>query len=60
MNFGRAGDVAMAMSVSGNSPNVVRAMEWARDEKLQTIALVGGKRGRLAEIADHLIAIEMV
>jgi len=57
MNFGKAQDVAMALSVSGNSPNVVRAMEWARDEKLQTIALVGGKRGRVAEIAEHVIVI---
>src|ERR1700749_972166 len=29
MNYGRAGDVALALSVSGNSPNVVKALEWA-------------------------------
>src|SRR5688572_27269506 len=30
MNYGRAGDIVLALSVSGNSPNVVRAVEWAR------------------------------
>src|SRR4249920_1861239 len=29
MNYARPGDVAMAMSVSGNSPNLVKAVEWA-------------------------------
>lgn len=54
-NYGRAGDIAMTMSVSGSSPNLVRAMEWAKQKGLHTIALVGGKRGRLAEIADEVI-----
>jgi D-sedoheptulose 7-phosphate isomerase len=58
MNYGRAGDVAMAMSVGGSSPNTVRAMEWARDNGLRTIALVGGKRGRLAAVAEHVIVID--
>ena len=58
MNFANPGDLALAMSVSGNSPNVVRAMEWARKTGLQTIALVGGKRGKLADIAEHVIVID--
>ena len=58
MNYGRAGDLAFAMSVSGNSPNAVRAMEWARDNGLRTIALVGGKRGQLAQTAETVIAID--
>jgi D-sedoheptulose 7-phosphate isomerase len=57
-NYGRAGDLAFAMSVSGNSPNVVRAMEWAKANALQTVALVGGKRGKLAEVADKTIVID--
>src|ERR1043166_1218635 len=35
MNYGKKGDIAFAMSVSGSSPNVVRAMEWARNNDLQ-------------------------
>lgn len=58
MNYGRPGDVALALSVSGNSPNVVRAVEWASRNGLQTIALVGKKRGRLAELAQHVIVID--
>ena len=57
INFARPGDVALVMSVSGNSPNVVKAVEWAKENGLDTIALVGGKRGRLADLADQVIAI---
>jgi D-sedoheptulose 7-phosphate isomerase len=56
-NFARAGDVVLAMSVSGNSPNLVKAIEWANAEGLETIALVGAKRGKLAEIAEQSIVI---
>src|SRR5512138_510235 len=47
-NYGQAGDVAMGISVSGNSPNCVKALAWARDHGLHTVALVGAKRGRMA------------
>lgn len=57
-NYGRAGDVALTMSVSGNSPNVVKAVRWARSNGLATIALVGNKRGALAETADEVIVID--
>src|SRR5213080_3955630 len=56
-NYGRHGDVALAMSVSGNSPNCVKALEWARKNGLRTVALVGGKRGRMAEVAEQVIVI---
>ena len=58
MNYGRAGDLVLALSVSGNSPNVVRALEWARENNLHTVALVGGKKGRMAEIAAQTIVID--
>lgn len=57
-NFARRGDVVLVMSVSGNSPNAVRAMEWSVKNGLATIALVGKKRGRLADLAEHVIAID--
>ena len=37
--------------------NLVKALEWAKQNGLNTVALVGGKRGRLAEIADQTIVI---
>src|SRR5881296_4082306 len=39
MNYGRRGDIVLALSVSGNSPNVVRAVDWAKHNGLATIAL---------------------
>ena len=57
MNYGKRGDIVLVMSVSGNSPNVVRGVEWAKKNGLHTIALVGGKRGKLADIADQAIVI---
>jgi D-sedoheptulose 7-phosphate isomerase len=57
-NYARPGDVALTMSVSGSSPNLVRAMEWAEKSGLTTIALVGGKRGKLAQIAQHVVVID--
>src|SRR2546423_2992833 len=58
MNYGQRGDVVLVMSVSGNSPNVVKALEWAKENGLSTIGLVGAKRGRVAELADQAIVIE--
>ena len=58
MNYGKAGDLVLVMSVSGNSPNVVKAVEWAKNNGLRTIALVGAKRGQLAKLADTAIVID--
>jgi D-sedoheptulose 7-phosphate isomerase len=56
-NYGKPGDFVLGISVSGNSPNCVKAMEWAKQNGLRTAALVGGKRGRMAELADQAIVI---
>src|SRR5687768_2860223 len=48
MNFARPGDLVLTLSVSGNSPNLVKAVEWAKKHGVYTVALVGGKRGKLA------------
>jgi len=56
-NYGRPGDIALGISVSGNSPNCVKALEWARKNGLRTVALVGAKRGRMAEIAEQVLVI---
>ena len=57
MNYARPGDIAFVMSVSGNSPNLVKALNWSKEKGLVTIAMVGEKRGKLAEIADHVLAV---
>ena len=56
-NYARPGDLALCMSVSGNSPDLVRAIDWSRENGLTTVAMVGGKRGRLAETAAHVLVI---
>lgn len=58
INYARPGDVVLAMSVSGNSPNVVKALDWAKNNGITSIALVGRKRGRAAELAQHVIVID--
>jgi len=56
-NYGQPGDLALGISVSGNSPNCVKALEWARKNELRTVALVGAKRGRMAEVAERVLVI---
>jgi len=58
INFARPGDLVLTMSVSGNSPNLVTAVEWAKKHGVYTIALVGGKRGKLSEIADFVVVAD--
>jgi phosphoheptose isomerase len=51
------GDVLIAVSSSGRSPNIVRALTWARDHGLRTIALTGfdgGAAKSVAEVAIHV------
>jgi len=50
--FGNAGDVLIAISTSGRSKNIRRAIEEARDHKLKTIALLGRNGGSTAGVAD--------
>lgn len=57
-NYGKKGDVVLTMSVSGSSPNVVKAVQWAREHGLYTAALVGGRRGKVSQIADEVIVID--
>jgi len=57
-NYAQPGDLLITASVSGSSPNLVKAYEWAREHDLRTAALVGGRRGRLAELAEHVIVID--
>ena len=57
-NYAVSGDVLIGVSVSGNSPNLVKAFEWATANGVTTVALIGGKRGRMADLASELIVID--
>jgi len=54
---GRDGDVAVAISTSGNSPNVLAAVKEARGRGLQTIGLIGKDGGKLAPLVDCAIVV---
>jgi D-sedoheptulose 7-phosphate isomerase len=54
---GRPGDVAIGISTSGRSQNVVQALRTARDARLLTIGLTGDGGGDMAGVVDHLIAV---
>jgi D-sedoheptulose 7-phosphate isomerase len=55
--LGARGDVAIAISTSGKSPNVLRAVEAARDAGLKVVALTGGDGGPLAAGADVTLRV---
>lgn len=56
-NFARPGDLYMAISGSGNSPNVIRAMEYARSIGCRTLALTGRDGGKLGALAELNICV---
>jgi D-sedoheptulose 7-phosphate isomerase len=55
--IGSSGDIAFAITTSGNSPNVLRAVQVARDKKLVTVGLTGRSGGKLHAAVDHCICI---
>ena len=55
--LGRAGDLLVALSTSGNSPNVLRAVETAREKGLVSVGLLGKGGGKLRELVDIPIVV---
>ncbi|MDO9548462.1 MAG: D-sedoheptulose 7-phosphate isomerase [Candidatus Marinimicrobia bacterium] len=55
--FGRSGDILIGISTSGNSKNVIQAMNYAAENGLKTVALTGGSGGEMAQIADFSIIV---
>ena len=51
-------DVLLVISASGNSPNVIKAVESAKEIGGKSIALVGFDGGKLAKICDHVILVK--
>jgi D-sedoheptulose 7-phosphate isomerase len=56
-NLGRPGDVLIAISGSGNSPNVINAVQYAREIGIQSIGFAGRDGGRLAPLVDVPIIV---
>ncbi len=55
--LGAPGDLLVAISTSGNSRNVIAALEVARSQGLVTVAFTGAGGGKLGPLADHLFAV---
>lgn len=55
--LGQEGDVALAISTSGNSPNVLRGVEAARRKRLKTVAFTGRDGGKLASLVDYALIV---
>jgi len=55
--LGQPGDMALAVSTSGKSPNLIYAIEAARKKQMLTIAWLGKDGGRLAEMADYSFVV---
>ena len=54
---GRKGDVLVGISTSGNSPNVVKAMQNAKEIGMLTVGFTGSKGGKMKEICDIMIQV---
>jgi D-sedoheptulose 7-phosphate isomerase len=59
INFAKPGDLVLAISGSGNSPNIVRAIEWANSNGLITVGVTGFGGGKLREINHHSLHVPL-
>ena len=54
---GNEGDVLIGLSTSGNSPNIVKAFETAREKKIITIGFTGATGGKMKDLSDYLFNV---
>jgi D-sedoheptulose 7-phosphate isomerase len=59
MNYGRPGDLLLAISGSGNSPNILNAVDWANRHGLVTFGLTGYRGGKLKTMQQHGLHVEL-
>ena len=56
--LGQPGDIFLAISTSGNSPNIVRALEQCRTMGIVTIGLTGKTGGKMPPLCDHCLRVQ--
>jgi len=54
----KEGDLLIAMSVSGNSPNIIKAMEWAKEHGIETVGIAGCDGGKLVSTSHYGLLVE--
>ncbi|GGC72276.1 hypothetical protein GCM10010994_33350 [Chelatococcus reniformis] len=57
-NFAERGDVLVVISASGNSPNLISAVELAKDRGMTTLALLGFDGGKLKGLCDDIVLVD--
>ncbi len=55
--LGHEGDVVIGISTSGNSPNIIKAIETAKKNGMKTVVLTGGSGGKLKTMADFTFIV---
>lgn len=55
--LGQPGDVLVAITTSGTSPNVIKAMKLARESKITTVAFLGCGGGAALDLSDHALVV---
>ena len=53
--LGKQGDIFFAYSTSGNSPNIIRALQAAKSSQMVTVGLTGNRKGSMNALCDHLL-----
>jgi D-sedoheptulose 7-phosphate isomerase len=59
MNYGSRGDLVIAISGSGNSPNVLNAVDWSNRHGLVTFGLTGYNGGKLKQMQQHGLHVDL-
>jgi D-sedoheptulose 7-phosphate isomerase len=57
--FAKSGDYLIAVSGSGNSPNIIKAVEWANNNGVTTIGVTGFDGGKLRKMAKHTVHVPL-
>lgn len=57
-NFAKEGDLFLALTVSGNSSNLINAFEWARQNGVATACIIGDYHGKITEYSDFTFTIQ--
>jgi D-sedoheptulose 7-phosphate isomerase len=55
--IGHRGDILFGLSTSGNSGNIVKAFETAREKGLVTVGMTGEGGGKMKDLSDHLLSV---
>ncbi len=55
--FGKEGDVFVGISTSGNSENIVKALQYCKEKHIFSVGLTGGNGGKMAQLCDECIIV---